>query len=90
VLNITQKTTNVASNFILGAAIGFFGFIVVLFLGIALAWWLGDLIESRAGGFLLAAGFFVLVLLIIAGIRKKVVFPFIRNKIIRKIYEKQN
>jgi hypothetical protein len=90
ILNITQKTTNIASNVILGMAIVVFGSCVVLFLGLALAWWLGDLIGSRAGGFLLAAGFFILVLLIIAAIRRKIVFPYIRNRIIRKVYEHQN
>lgn len=90
ILNITQKTTNIASNVIMGMAIVVFGSCVVLFLGLALSWWLGDLIGSRAGGFLLTAGFFILVLLIVAAIKKKIVFPYIRNRIIRKIYEHQN
>lgn len=87
ILKLTQKTTNIASGILLGVAIGIFGFLVVLFLSTALALWLGDLIESRAGGFLITAGIFVVLLAIIAAIRKKVVFPFIRNRIIRKIYD---
>ena len=90
ILNITQKTTNIASNVIMGMAVVVFGSCVVLFLGLALSWWLGDLVGSRAGGFLLTAGFFILVLLIIAAVKKKIVFPYIRNRIIRKIYEHQN
>jgi hypothetical protein len=87
VVNITQKATNVASNLLLVLSIAILGFLVVMFLGVALALWLGDLIESRAGGFLITAGFFGIVLLIIAAIRKKIVFPYIRNLIIRKIYD---
>jgi len=87
VVKLTQKVTNVASNLLLVLSIAFFGFIIVLFSGIALAYWLGDLVGSRAGGFLITAGFFLLILLIIAAIRKKVVFPYIRNLIIRKIYD---
>jgi len=87
VVKLTQKVTNVASNLLLVLSIAFFGFIIVLFSGIALAYWLGDLVGSRAGGFLITAGFFLLILLIIAAIRKKIVFPYIRNLIIRKIYD---
>jgi len=87
VVKLTQKVTNVASNLLLVLSIAFFGFIIVLFGGIALAYWIGDLVGSRAGGFLITAGFFLLVLLIIAAIRKKIVFPYIRNLIIRKIYD---
>lgn len=90
ILNVTQKTTNIAANVIMGMSIVVFGSCVVLFLGLALSWWLGDLVGSRAGGFLLTAGFFILVLLIIAAVKKKIVFPYIRNRIIRKIYEHQN
>lgn len=90
ILNVTQKTTNIAANVILGVAIVVFGSSVILFLGLALAWWLGDLIDSRIGGFLLTAAFFLIVLWIIAATRKKMVFPFIRNRIIRKIYERQH
>ena len=87
VVKLTQKVTNVASNLLLVLSIAFFGFIIVLFGGIALAFWVGDLVGSRAGGFLITAGFFLLILLIIAAIRKKIVFPYIRNLIIRKIYD---
>jgi len=87
VVKITQKVTTVASNLLLVLSIAFFGFLIVLFGGVALAFWLGDLVGSRAGGFLITAGFFLIVLLIIAAIRKKVVFPYIRNLIISKIYD---
>src|SRR5689334_23615913 len=87
VVKLTQKVTNVASNLLPVLSIAFFGFIIVLFGGIALAYWVGDLVGSRAGGFLITVGFFLLVLLIIAAIRKKIVFPYIRNLIIRKIYD---
>jgi hypothetical protein len=87
VVNITQKATNVTSNLLLVLTITIVGFLVVLFGGVALALWLGDLIDSRAGGFLITAGIFGIVILIIAAMRKKIVFPYIRNLIIRKIYD---
>jgi len=87
VVKITQKATNIASNLLLVLSITIIGFLIILFVGVALALWLGDVVGSRAGGFLITAGIFGIVLLIIAGIRKKIVFPYIRNLIIRKIYD---
>lgn len=87
VVKLTQKVTNIASNLLLVLSIAFFGFFIILFAGLALGFWVGDLVGSRAGGFLITAGFFLIVLLIIAAIRKKVVFPYIRNLLIRKIYD---
>jgi hypothetical protein len=87
VVKITQKATSIASNLLLVLSIAIFGFFIILFAGIALAFWLGDLVGSRAVGFLITAAFFGIVLLIIAAIRKKIVFPYIRNLIIRKIYD---
>jgi hypothetical protein len=87
VVNVTQKATNIASGAVMMMALTILGTFIVGFLGIALAWWLGDLIESRAGGFLLSAGIFVLLLVIIVVLRKKIVFPYIRNLIISKVYD---
>jgi hypothetical protein len=87
VLNITQKTTNITSAIILTLLTAILGFLILLFCGIALSWWLGDLVQSRTGGFLLGGAFFLILLLILASIRKKIIFPFIRNLIIRKFYD---
>jgi hypothetical protein len=87
ILKFTQKATNVASAVIATVAICTLGVLVVLFGSFGLAWWLGDLIESRAGGFFIVAGFYLLVVLCIVLMRKKIVFPYLRNMIIRKFYE---
>jgi hypothetical protein len=87
ILKFTQKATNVASSVIATVAVCTLGVLVVLFGSFGLAWWLGDVIESRAGGFFIVAGFYLLVLLCIILMRKKIVFPYLRNMIIRKFYE---
>lgn len=87
VVNLTQKATNVASGLILILAVGMLGFCILLFLGFALSWWLADVTGNTAIGFLLGAAFFVIVLLVIASLRKKIIFPYIRNLIIRKLYD---
>jgi len=87
VVNATEKATSVASaaiSMIMLCTVGVFVFVLG---GLALAWWLGDLIGSRAGGFLLAAGFFGLIMVVIILLRKRILFPFFRDLIIRKLYD---
>ena len=87
VLNVTQKATNIAAGAIAVIAVCVIGIFVLLFGGIALSWWLGNLIDSRVGGFLLGALFFMVIMIVIVMLRKQIVFPFIRDRIIRGAYD---
>ena len=87
VLNVTQKATNIASGAIVVIMMCAMGLFCLFFAGCALAWWLGNLVNSRVGGFLLTAAFFLIVLLVMRLFRKKTIFPFVRDIIIRKVYD---
>ncbi|MEP7375622.1 MAG: phage holin family protein [Chitinophagaceae bacterium] len=87
VLNVTQKATNIVSNALVMIVMCSLGLFILLFAGCALAWWLGDMINSRTGGFLLTAAFFLVIMLLVALLRKKTIFPFVRDLIIRKVYD---
>ncbi|RYY60026.1 MAG: hypothetical protein EOO05_11345 [Chitinophagaceae bacterium] len=87
VLKVTEKATNAVSFAVVVIAFSLLGVFALLFLGIALSWWLGDLVGNRALGFVLGAGGFILLFLIIALLRKNIVFPFIRDLIIKKVYD---
>src|SRR5690606_20599711 len=63
------------------------GFFFLFFAGLALGWWLGNLVNNRAIGFLLAAAFFLIILLIVGYLREKKIMPMIRNLIIQKMYD---
>src|SRR3990170_6741061 len=82
VLTLTQKLSNIVSGAVVMIALCALGFFVLLFAGFALAWWLGNVVNSRIGGFLLAAGIFFLVIIVISLLKKKTIFPLIRNIII--------
>jgi len=86
-LNATQRASNIISSAVVTLLICSLGFLVLLFMGVALAWWLGNIINSRAGGFLLAAAFFLIVLFLFSVLGKKTILPFIRDIIIRKMYD---
>lgn len=87
ILNVTQKATNVASGALTMIVVSVIGLFILLFLGVALSLWLGDLTSSRPLGFVLGGAFFLLVLFILLALRTKIVFPMIRNLIIRKAYD---
>lgn len=85
------RATKAASNAAAGAAIGITLFFLLLFFMVfaftALAWWLAALLYSAALGFACVAGFFLLLILLVFALKKKVIVPLIRNTIIRKVYE---
>jgi len=85
--NVTKKAANAASFSAAGMLIAVLAFLFVFFAAFALAWWLGQLISSIVGGFLIVAGFFGLAVGLLAAFKKQLIYPFIRNKVVKKIYE---
>jgi len=86
-VTITQKVTNIASGVIVALSVCIFGLFIIFFASLGAAWWLGDVVNSRTGGFLIVDGFYFLLMLCIILLRRKIVFPSIRNRIIGKVYE---
>lgn len=87
VIKVTEKATNAVSFAVVVIAFSLLSVFGLLFLGIALSLWLGDLVGSRPLGFVLGASGFILLFIIIALLRKNIVFPFIRDLIIKKVYD---
>lgn len=81
-----KKSSGVASAVIVGLLISTFLLLMILFCGLAMGYWLGNLISNMALGYLLTAGFFLFITLILVLFRKKL-FSYVRNIIVRKIYE---
>ncbi|MEP7258128.1 MAG: phage holin family protein [Flavitalea sp.] len=90
VLNATDKATTVASSALTGLAVLFLGMFVLLFSSIALAIWLGSLLENQALGYLIVAGIYLLKVLALVLLRKRIIFPLFRNLIIGKLYEEDD
>jgi len=90
VLRLTQKVSNIASDIFISIAGAVMLVFVFLFASLALAWWLGDIMESRPGGFLIVAAFDILLLFVLIAMRRKIIFPFIRNRVIKKMYDNED
>jgi len=86
VLQVTQKSVNAGASLISTLVTCIIGFFVLLFTGLGLGWWIGDLVNSRAGGFFIMAAFYILLLVIILASKKQIIAS-LRNRIIRNIYD---
>ncbi|HMK19865.1 MAG TPA: phage holin family protein [Chitinophagaceae bacterium] len=89
-VRLTKKVSDIASGVVNSVLIFFISLCILLFMSFAGAWWLGDVLNNRALGFLLIAAFYMLLVVILILMRKKVISPFIRNTLISKIYEEKN
>ena len=87
VVNAADKATGIAASSLAGLAIFFLGIFVLFFSGIALGVWFGQLFNNAIAGYLLVAGIYLVLIIVLVLLRKRIVFPFIRNLIVRKFYE---
>jgi hypothetical membrane protein len=87
VLSGTKKATQAAALLLTVLSVVFLGLFVLFFAGLALGIWLGDVLNNQSAGYILVAVLFLLVMVVLIAMRNKIVFPFIRDSIIRKLYD---
>lgn len=85
-IDARNEGTKIGVNVMVGIIVGLFGLFTMICLTIALGLWLGDLVESRPVGFLLAAAFYLILTGILIASRnallkavQKKVFPKYQN-----------
>lgn len=89
-LRIAEKTSLVIGNFIAAAIIALLFLFVLVFGSIAGAWALSDWIGKSYSGFLIVAGIYLLLGIIVwAGKGRLIRFP-VMNAIIRMLHKKDN
>ncbi len=86
----TKKATHAAASLLTLVSVVFLGLFVLFFGGMALGIWLGNLLENSIAGYGIVALLFLVIMGVLIMLRKKIVFPFIRDMIIRNLYEKTN
>ena len=86
----TKKGADAAAAGVSGILIAFMGLLAFLFAFIGLAFWVGTLVNSTAGGFLIVAGFFALLMVLVITTKGRLIHPVIRNTIVKKVYEQRN
>jgi hypothetical protein len=87
ILNLTDRATGIASFTITMLAVFLLFLFTLFFIGFGFAWWLGEKLQNTVAGFFIVAGIFLAIIGLIVAFRKQFLFPFIRNVVIRKVYE---
>ncbi|MGZ3924935.1 MAG: phage holin family protein [Flavisolibacter sp.] len=82
-----RGASNATAGIVLGVTAFFFAFFFLFFVGFGLGWWLGTLFNNMAAGFFAVAGFYLLLIILMFALRKKVIVPMIQKMIISKVYE---
>src|SRR5215471_7950136 len=78
-IKATEKVTNLASSAILNASIFLVTLFILFFLGIGIAWWIGEQMENIKAGFFIVGGVYAFLLVIILALRKYL-FPHLRDR----------
>ena len=85
-LTLTEKLSGLASEIAGAFTLFVFALLVLFFFSMGFAWWLGDFIGNRAGGFALAGLIFVPIgFFVYRWIR-----PFVRNKFIQTVLDEMD
>jgi hypothetical protein len=86
-VNATQQATGVATISLTALMLSFFCLCVVIFSGVGMSVWIGEMLHNLKVGYFIVAGFFLLCAGLFLMLRKKFIFPMLRDHIIRKVYE---
>lgn len=86
-LKVTEKSTAAGSSIIAALLLTILTILFVLFIGLGLAWWIGGMLESIIAGYFIVAGIYLIIIICVLMMRKKMIDPFLRNYLVKKIYE---
>ncbi|MEJ1240748.1 hypothetical protein WBG78_21565 [Chryseolinea sp. T2] len=86
-VRIVESAARGGSVSIFGILILVVGVFVLLFAGLGTAWWIGDAMHNMKAGFFIVGGFYLFLLLIGLLTANSTILPWLRNIIVRNIYE---
>lgn len=87
VVTATEKASNAAAVSITVIIILFLMMFMLLFAGIGIGWYLGERMNNMFAGYGIVALIFLVLVSITIAFRKTFLHNFIRNTIIKKVYE---
>lgn len=88
-VRIVEQAAIGGSISLLGILLLVISVFVLLFAGLGVAWWIGDSMENMKAGFFIVGGFYLLLLIVALLTAGNVILPWLRNLIVRKIYEQR-
>jgi hypothetical protein len=85
-LKAIDKGSSVAAGIVVGVACAILGLIVLLFLGFSAAYAISDATDKPFLGFLVVAGFYILVAVLLVALKDKLITLPLINMLMKKIY----
>lgn len=86
-INVAQTGSKAISRAIIFFLLAGLVLCVLLLAGIGLSLYLGNLLQNAAAGYFTAAAVYLVLVIVLYLLRRKIVLPFIRDIIVRKIYD---
>ena|SRR5581483_10810245 len=87
-VNMAQISARALSRAVIFFIIAGVWIVIIMLVAIGLSVLAGKLLHNAAAGYFVVALLYIVLLIIFYLLRKTLVFPFIRNLIVRKIYDK--
>lgn len=87
-LETAEKAAKATSGMVTGYMIFSLANLVVWFAALALGFYLGEVLDSTALGFLIVAGFFLLLLIVMYVLRRTLITNAVISTIIKSFYKK--
>lgn len=87
-LHTAENISRIFSNVATIAVIGYFLFLIIIFLSFAASFFIGSLLKSNELGFLITAGFYTLLLVLFLLFRKQIVDRPVIKTMVRLLFPK--
>lgn len=86
-LEIAERTAKVASSLVLVASVAVLGLLVIGFLSVAAAFFIGDTLESTALGFTIVGGFYLFSAVVIFWLRERLLINPVLSRVIKSFFD---
>ncbi|HTJ12176.1 MAG TPA: phage holin family protein [Dinghuibacter sp.] len=89
-IDAAEKGAKLAAHFVTGMLLAVLFFFIIMFLSIMAGYYFSEVTGSQFYGFGIIAGFYVLVFAVLLAIRKRYIFPFLINLVIKTVFDQNN
>lgn len=87
-IRVTEHASQGVATSVIGVVAVLVAVFAFLFIGLGLAWLLGEYWDNMMAGFFTVAGLYLILFTFLLLTSKKIWIPRIRNMVIKKIYER--
>src|SRR5215475_3570637 len=69
-IRLSKTVVDITSSLINSIILALLGFLFLSFVSLGFAWWLGNVVDNRAGGFFITAGVYLVIIVLLIVMRK--------------------